>query len=138
MVKASSVEDRSSNMIIYGLKESVGDENTEDVVLNVFEHTNEKPKLVSCRRLGEKENGKKRPVKVVLHNRDMARSILARSGMLRKVEGMEDVYVCPDRTIEERNERKRLVAELKRQKETEPHVKWGIVRGSVIKIDKKD
>ena len=83
-------------------------------------------------------DGKRRPVKVVLHNRDMVRSILARSGMLREVEGMEDVYICPDRTVEERSERKRLVAELKRQKETEPHVKWGIVRGSVIKIDKKD
>eukprot|EP00116_Pleurobrachia_bachei_P007963 sb/3468225/ len=91
MVKASSVEDRSSNLIIYGLTESVGEEKTEDVVLNVLEHTNERPKLVSCRRLGEKKEGKKRPVKVVLHNRDMVRSILARSEMLREVEGMSDV-----------------------------------------------
>eukprot|EP00116_Pleurobrachia_bachei_P011797 sb/3472059/ len=89
MVKASSVEDRSSNLILYGFTESEGEEKTEDVVLNVLEHTNEKPKLVSCRRLGEKKEGKKRPVKVVLHNRGMVRSILARSGMLREVEGME-------------------------------------------------
>eukprot|EP00116_Pleurobrachia_bachei_P014451 sb/3474713/ len=61
------------------------------------------PKLVSCRRLGEKKEGKKRSVKVVLHNRDMVRSILARSGMLREVEEMNDVHICPDRTVEERN-----------------------------------
>ena len=103
------------------------------MVLNVLQHTNEKPKVVSCKRLGEKKEGKRRPVKVVLHNRDMVRCILARSGMLREGEGMGEVYLCPDRTVEERTEWRKLVAQLKQQKETMPDVRWGIVRGSVVK-----
>ena len=138
MKKASSAEDRSTNLIVYGLDECNEEENTEEVVLSVLQHTNEKPKVVSCRRLGAKVEGKRRPVKVVLHNRDMVRSILARSGMLREVEGMSQVYICPDRTVDERSERNRLVSELKKQRETVPHVKWGIVRGSVVKRDEKD
>ena len=114
IVKASSTEERSNNLIVYGLEETPEEENTEEVVLNVLKHTNEKPKVVSCRRLGEKKEGKCRPVKVVLDNRDMVRCILARSGMLREVEGMTDVYLCPDRTVEERSERKKLVAQLNR------------------------
>ena len=138
IVKASSTEERSNNLIVYGLEEAPEEENTDEVVLNVLQHTNEKPKVVSCRRLGEKKEGKRRPVKVVLHNRDMVRCILARSGVLREVEGMRDVYVCPDRTVEERSERKKLVAQLKQQRETMPDVKWGIVRGSVVKREKRD
>ena len=108
------------------------------MVLNVLQHTNEKPKVVSCRRLGEKKEGKRRPVKVVLHNRDMVKCILARSGLLREVEGMRDVYLCPDRTVEERSERRKLVAELKKQQETNPNVRWGIVRGSVVQRERRE
>ena len=137
IVKASSTEERSNNLILYGLEE-ITEENTEEAVLKVLQHTNEKPKVESCRRLGEKKEGKRRPVKVVLHNRDMVRCILARSGMLREVEGMKDVYLCPDRTVEERSERRKLVAELKQQRETNPNVRWGIVRGRVIQREKRD
>ena len=138
MVKASGTEERSSNLIVYGLEESPEEKNTEEVVLNVLQHTKEKPKMVSCRRLGEKKEGKRRPVKVVLHNRDMVRSILARSRMLREVEGMGEVYLCPDRTVEERSERRKLVAELKKQRETIPDVRWGILRGRVVQREKGD
>ena len=96
-------------------EEAPEEENTEQSVLNVLQHTKEKPKMVSCRRLGEKIEGKRRPVKVVLHNRDMVRTILTRSGLLMEVEGMKDVYLCPDRTVEERSERSKLVAELKKR-----------------------
>ena len=66
-------------------EEAPEEENTEQSVLNVLQHTKEKPKMVSCRRLGEKIEGKRRPVKVVLHNRDMVRTILTRSGLLMEV-----------------------------------------------------
>ena len=129
---------QSEKVFLYGLEESAEEEKTEEAVLSVLQHTNEKPRVVSCRRLGEKKEGKRRPVKVVLHNREMVRCILARSGVLREVEGMRDVYLCPDRTVEERSERKKLVAQLKQQRETMPDVKWGIVRGSVVKREKRD
>ena len=138
IVKASSTEERSKNLIVYGVEESTEEENTEEAVLAVLQHTNEKPKVVSCRRLGEKKEGQRRPVKVVLHNRDMVWSILARSGMLREVEGMGEVYLCPDRTVEERTERRKLVAQLKQQRETLPDVRWSIVRGSVVQREKRE
>ena len=72
-----------------------------------MEHANEKHKLVRCRRLGEKEEEKKRPDTI------WYAPFLARSGLVREVEGMEDEYICPDRTVEERSKRKRLFSEIK-------------------------
>ena len=60
------------------------------------------------------------PIKVVLHTREMVRSILARSSKLKEVDGFSRVYLCPDRTVEQRAERRKLVATLAERRAAEP------------------
>ena len=105
--KVSFEEDRSRNLIVYGLDEVV-EEKTEEAVLSVIQHTGEKPKLVTCRRLGERNGEKGRPMKVTFQTAEMARTVLANSAKLRQVEGYSRVYLSPDRTFDQRKERKRL------------------------------
>ena len=78
MKKATTEEDRSCSLIIYGLEEAT-DENTEAAALSVIQHTEEKPKLVSCRRLGKRNAERRRPIKVTFQSRDMARCVLTKS-----------------------------------------------------------
>ena len=135
MKKVSNEEDRSRNLIIYGLEETDDDENTEEAVLSVIQHTEEKPKLVSCRRLGETKMEKGRPIKVTFVTGEMARCVLAKSAMLRNVEGYSRVYLSPDRTVEQRQERKKLLGVLKEKRANCPEKKFGIRRGVVTEMN---
>ena len=103
--KVSNEENRSRNLIVYGLEEAA-DENTEDAILSVIQHTEEKPKLVSCRRLGDRKGEKVRPVKVTFQTGEMARCVLAKSAMLRQVEGYSRYTSAPTGLLNrERRER---------------------------------
>ena len=133
MRKVSSEEDRSRNLIVYGLDEAA-EENTEEAVLTVIEHTGEKPKLVTCRRLGERSAGKGRPIRVTFQSGEMARCVLTKSAKLRQVEGYSRVYLSPDRTVEQRQERKRLLGVLCEKRASCPEKKFGIRRGAVTEL----
>ena len=115
--------------------EEAADENTEDAILSVIQHTEEKPKLVSCRRLGDRKGEKNRPVKVTFQTAEMARCVLAKSAKLKEVEGYSRVYLSPDRTVEQRQERKRLLDVLKEKRVSCPEKKFGIRRGAVTELD---
>ena len=103
MKKATTEEERSCNLIVYGLEEAE-DENIEDAVLSVIQHTDEKPKLLACRRLGERSGEKTRPIRVTFHSREMVQCVLEKSANLRQVEGLSRVYLCPDTRTETRKE----------------------------------
>ena len=133
MKKATTEEERSCNLIVYGLEET-DEENTEDAVLSVIHHTDEKPKLLACRRLGERSGEKARPIRVTFHSREMVRCVLAKSANLRQVEGYSRVYLCPDRTLEQRQERKRLLGVLSEKRETCPEKRFVIRRGAVTEL----
>ena len=132
--KVSSEEERSCNLIVYGLEETA-DEKTEDAVLAVIQHTDEKPKLVGCRRLGERGGEKTRPIRVTFHTREMVRSVLAKSAKLKEVEGYSRVYLSPDRTLEQRQEMKKLLGVLSERREKFPEKKFGIRRGVVAELN---
>ena len=134
MKKVTAEEERSCNMIVYGLEEAE-DENTEDAVLAVIQHTDEKPKLVGCRRLGEKGGEKTRPIRVTFHTREMVRCVLAKSAKLKEVEGYSRVYLSPDRTVEQRQERKRLLGVLSEKRESYPEKRFAIRRGEVTELE---
>ena len=134
MRKVSTEEDRSRNLIVYGLDEDA-DENTEEAALTVIQYTGEKPKLVACRRLGERTGDKGRPIKVTFQSGEMARSVLAKSANLRQVEGYSRVYLGPDRTFEQRKERKRLLGVLCEKRASCPEKKFVIRRGAVTELD---
>ena len=134
MKKVSTEEERSCNLFVYGLEEA-DNENTEDSVLTVIQHTGEKPKLVGCRRLGEKSGEQTRPIRVTFHTREMVRCVLANSAKLREVEGYSRVYLSPDRTLEQRQERKKLLGVLSEKRELYLEKKFGIRRGAVVELN---
>ena len=113
-------EDRTRNVFIYGLEED-NEEQIFDTVSSLFEELGEKPRVDACR-IGKSGNvAVPRPVKVVLTSSTVARQILVKAKGLRRVERFKKVYICPDRSAEERQARKALVVDLKQRIANEPN-----------------
>eukprot|EP00116_Pleurobrachia_bachei_P013608 sb/3473870/ len=130
---ASATVDRSANLMVYGLVESDNSTDT-DKLKELFQHLDEAPVLSEVSRLGRRSDERVRPVRVVLRSRETARTILAKSAQLRDSETFQSVYISPDRTVEERTERRDLVAKLREKRELEPEKVFRIRRGSVVEI----
>lgn len=130
---ASASEDRSTNLIIYGLSEP-NDSTDCDRIKGVFQELGEAPVVSKVERLG-RSGVQVRPVRVVLRNREAARTVLRKSAQLKDSEFYQTVYIAPDRTIEERTERRALVARLRERRELEPEKVWRIRRDSVVEIE---
>ena len=133
---ASASSDRSSNLILYGLPETT-DSSDIDQVKDIFQHLEEAPVLSGVERLGRRTEERVRPVRVVLRSRDIARTVLGKSARLRESELYKTVYISPDRTFEERDERRELVKVLKEKREREPEKEWRIKSGSVVEKVKR-
>ena len=131
--KVSEVEDRSKNVILFGLEETEN-ENISANVCEVFKELNEKPKVVA-KRIGKKGGTNTiRPVKVTLTTSGSAHQILKKSSILRTIEKFQKVYICPDRTVEQRAEHKILVLELKNRIIQEPDKHHYIKNGKMFSV----
>ena len=112
-------EDRSKNLLVFGLAEKDG-ENVEQVVSDLFLELGDKPRVQAVNRLGgtgaEKARTDCRPVKVTLASATSVSQILTRTGRLKQTQQYRSVYVCPDRSPKERVARKQLyiVVDLKK------------------------
>ena len=63
--------------------------------------------------------------------------MLREAQLLRGKEGYKIVYICPDRTVDERRAYKKLVAELKVKKIEEPDIKFFIMKNiKVVSVSK--
>ena len=129
----SASEDRSSNLIVYGLCEN-STSNDSDKVKGLFHVLDEAPVLVRVERLGRDGGDGVRPVRVVMRTRETARTILGKSARLKDSGEYGTVYIAPDRTLEERVERRELVTKLKEKRENEPNKAWKIRRGVVVEV----
>ena len=94
-------DDRKKNVIIYGVSETES-EVVATKVEEVLSQLNEKPMIKDCFRIGFKKPEAVRPIKFTVNISDMAIQILRRNFVLRSKENFRSVYVCPDRTAEER------------------------------------
>ena len=104
----------------------------------VFEALGEKPRAEAYR-LGKKKTDKStRPVKVNVANSTVVSQILSKARKLRKVSGFESVFVCPDRSIEQRAKQKLLVTDLKRLVKEQIDKKHFIKNGEIMSVDKKN
>ena len=113
---AVQAEDRSRNVIIFGVEEQ-SNEIVEEKVAEIFSHLDEKPLVVQSSRMGlVPKAGRKRPIKVVLRGSDHVKQILRKSKNLKDIAACKTVFVCPDRSVEERQEIKKKVEERKRQR----------------------
>ena len=84
----------------------------------------------SCR-VRIKKSSNIRPIKLTLSSSDVVGQGLRKARLLRSKEGFKSVYLCPDRTIEERRAYKKLVQELKLKREAE-HDKSFLIKNNKI------
>ena len=108
---AVSEEDRSRNVLIFGLKET-DEEKLCDKVDVIFQQIEEKPRFEAIR-VGRKSADKTRPVKVSLGNSSTVHQILVNAKKLRLCEDHKTVFISPDRSPEDRAIHQRLVLEMK-------------------------
>ena len=125
-------ECKGRNVIIYGAPETEN-QLLESQVENIFELVGQKPRIVDCCRLGRVGDGvrAKRPVKVSLSNSAIVSDILRNCKMLRNDKEYRNIFICPDRTIEQRRTQKGLVENLKKLKIENPGARYRIRGGKV-------
>ena len=105
----------------------------------LFEELGEKPLNVEATRLGKcgsSGSGKLRPVKVSLSSSTIVQQIIRKARNLRSSEKYKQVYLTPDRTIEERVTQKKLVLDLKKKKTDEPDKRHYLKDGQICSEDK--
>ena len=116
--KVAEKEERSKNVIIYGLEENSNEE-LQAKVFKVLEEIGDKPVIEDCLRIGALKENSTRPVKFSLRSSAHVAQVLRNARKLRTLEGYESVYICPDRSLEERRAYKKLVDELKEKRDSE-------------------
>jgi len=107
-------EDRSKNLIVFGLKEETH-EDTSKKISELLDYLGEKPRHESVRiGVQKSDESKQRPVKVSLASSAHAIQILRAARKLKDSDGYGSVFICPDRTTEERSLRQKAVSDLKK------------------------
>ena len=102
MKSVAAEEDRSKNLIVFGLKEEE-EEQLPALVTAVLEEIGVTPHFEATR-VGWKMPGSTtiRPVKITVPSSTAVHQILMKTGRLKLVETHKDVWICPDRSSEER------------------------------------
>ena len=135
MKSVAAEEDRSKNLIVFGLKEEE-EEQLPALVTAVLEEIGEKPHFEATR-VGWKRPGSAaiRPVKITVPSSTAVHQILMKTG--RQKETHKDVWICPERSSEERATRKHLVTDLKKKRAEQTDLDHYIRYGKVCSRDKK-
>ena len=108
---------------------------TGEKVDKLLEHLGSKPRHESVR-IGVKKDAAENPhpIKVSLASSAHVFQLLQAARSLRQSESFKDVFVCPDRTVDERKARKEAVIELKRKLLDDPTNKHYIRGGKVVTV----
>ncbi len=138
--KVAEKEDRDKNVIIYGVEEKSG-EQPQDKLQEILTEINEKPLIKDCCRVGliSKDtisNSRPRPIKFTLNGPEQVRQVLRNSKLLRTKEGYKSIYLCPDRTADERKAFKKLIDQLAKKRDSEPDKVHFITNNKIISSDK--
>ena len=132
--KVAEKSDRSRNVIIYGVQEQK-DEVLENRVNEILAEIDEKPRVQNCCRIGlVKSEQNCRLVKFTLSSNDHVKQVLTKCKLLRSKEGYTSIYICPDRSVEERVAFKKLLEELKLKRTSEPGYVHSIRNKKIISI----
>ena len=136
--KKEEETDRSRNIIFYNVDEEDGEQDTpetakvdQECVEEIVGALNEKFKLSDVKRIGVKSSDKARPIVATLSSRENVVTLLRKAKELRETENFSDIYLSPDRTFEERVERKRTVEIFKKLKADNPTKQYVIRRGVI-------
>ena len=126
-------EDRSRSFMVFNLPEAEEEEDQDQLcskVGEVLQELGEKPKIEASR-LGKPDKIKARPIKVSLSSSVAVNQILAKARSLRTSAKHKAVFICHDRSPEERAQHRLLVEELKKRREDNPRTKF-YIRGGVV------
>ena len=108
-------EDRSRNVMIFGLEDSEG-EAADQFVTPLLAAIDEKPRIVEVRRFGIFKIGSNRPVQLTVGSSSVASQLIRKGKLLKSSVDFRGVYLGPDRTPAEREERRKLVARRRTEK----------------------
>ena len=132
-------EDRSRNVIVYGVEETNGDV-LQDKVKKILEEIDERPVMRDCVRVGVKRSGATlpRPVKFSLSNADHVAQGLRSARRLHTIEGYKSVYICPNRTVQSyRTLLQKLKEKLKEKRKSEPNRTHSIRNNRIVSSEMK-
>ena len=131
-------EDRSRNLMVFGIPEKEK-ENLTELVQDVFQEIGIKPSIETVSRVGKVGKEKtKRPVKVTLSSPSVGHQILSQARRLRESENFSSVFVRPDRSEEERSQNRLLVQELIKKRSNESGKRHFIKGGTIHSVEKGD
>ena len=132
-----ATEDRTSNVIVHGLCDdpTENDLDLEHDIKGLFGYMDTCITGISrMARLGKYKEGSDRPVKLRLCGKDFRDEVLSKKKALKNSDRHKNVYISPDRSPEEREERRKLVVALKERKVAEPGKTFGIRGGKVEEV----
>jgi hypothetical protein len=124
------IRKRRTNIIIHGLKESSNEEaeerkeEDEELIVNLMHSIKcDTVSVNSVVRLGKRPDeagsDKPRPVRLTVASEEQKEAILNRAKNLRRVKGMEKVFIHQDQTPKQRKKRQELVKELRKENKRE-------------------
>ena len=134
--KVAEGEDRNKNLIVFGVPEEQG-ENLDSKVKLMLHKLDEKPRVADCGRIGQSKPGVPRPIRFKVSSSETVYQILRKAKMLKDTEGFSRVFICPDRTVEERISRQKLVTELKEKRSADPNKHFIIRKGEVVCLSER-
>jgi len=115
---------RSTNIILHGVDDSIAESNVKEHDVKTITHflkvVDGSVRFKSITRLGQQETNKNRPIKVVLHNAKDKDKVMRNLSKLKGNESFNGIRVTEDYTPEERKLIKSWVDKAKQKNETEP------------------
>ena len=133
--KVADKKERSQNLIIYGLVEEPN-EQLQMRVENILADIGKKPVVKDYCRIGRSQADATRPVKFSLSNQAHVTQVLKNARKLRTIDGRRSIFICPDRSSEERKAYKKLVEEVKRKRDTETDKVHVIMHNKIVSYSK--
>ena len=112
--KAAEGDDRSKNVIVFGVPEEQ-EEIVDNKVMLQLRKSEEKPHTRECCRIDQSKAGIPRPMRSKVGSPDSVYQIPRKAKRLRDTEGYGRVFISPDRTVEERISRQNLVNQLEKR-----------------------
>ena len=127
--------DRSRNVIVFEVDEDQN-ESPEEKITAILDKLDEKPQLSGCARIGQFKPGRVRPLNLRVRNQDTVYQILRKATTLRNLEDCRKVFISPDRTLEERVSRRKLVDQLREKRVADPNNNYVIRKGEIVCFEK--
>ena len=95
----------------------------------------DKPSVKDFHRVGARKPGGSRPVKVYFNSQEDAQTTMKSAKSLKHSDKFGRVFIAPDRSPEERTQRRKLVQQLRDKRQREPEKHHYISRGEVCSTD---